>query len=316
MNPVKMEGRIGVLCGGPSAEREISIRSGKAIHEALGAQGLPSVLVELSKDAERIPEEIRKHHLATAFIALHGPFGEDGTIQEILEELKIPHTGSSVEASRYCLDKASCRLRWLAAKLPVPRAILVEPINALIRSHELPFPMVVKPTAQGSSYGISIVDRPEEFPKAVEEAARYGESILLEEYLPGPELTVGILEDQPLPVIQIVPKRRFYDLVAKYTAGMTEYLVPAPLPQEVHRRVQELAKAAHQILGCRSFSRVDMILVPERGPVLLEINTIPGMTATSLLPKAAREAGIDFPELCRRMLASAFHSSVTVMATP
>lgn len=309
-----MTGVIGVLCGGPSAEREISIRSGKAIHEALLGQGFPAVLVDLPRDPERIPEEIRRYTLTRAFIALHGPFGEDGTIQELLEELKIPYTGSSVEASRYCMDKPSCRLRWLAAKLPVPKSLHVEPIVALARSHELPFPMVVKPSAQGSSYGMSIVDRPEELPKAVEEAARYGDRILLEEYLPGPELTVGILEDQPLPVIQVVPKRRFYDLTAKYTAGMTEYLVPAPLPEPVTKRVQELAKRAHETLGCRCFSRVDMILTADRGPVLLEINTIPGMTATSLLPKAALAAGIAFPDLCCRMLSSAFHPSAAVTA--
>ncbi len=313
---MKSEGRVGVLCGGPSAEREISIRSGKAIHEALLSQGFSVLLVELSANGERIPDEIKRADLDYAFIALHGPFGEDGTIQEILEELKIPYTGSWVEASRYAMDKASCRLRWLAAKLPVPKSILVEPINALVRSRELPFPLVVKPVAQGSSYGMSIVDEPEELSKAVQEAARYGEQILLEEYLPGPELTVGILGDQPLPVIQVIPKRRFYDVIAKYTPGMTEYLVPAPLPSEITQRAQELAKAAHNTLGCRSFSRVDMILVPQRGLVLLEINTIPGMTATSLLPKAAKAAGIDFSELCRQMLSSAFHSPAPVGANP
>ncbi|MBI3333636.1 MAG: hypothetical protein HYZ93_06055 [Candidatus Omnitrophica bacterium] len=139
----------------------------------------------------------------------------------------------------------------------------------------------------------------------MEEAVRFSDQIILEEYLPGPEVTVGILEERPLPVIQIVPKRRFYDYVAKYTPGMTEYLVPAPLPDRITQRVQHLALAAHELLGCRSFSRVDMIIVPGRGPVLLELNTVPGMTATSLLPKAAAAVGIGFQELCRRMLASA-----------
>ncbi|MBI3616152.1 MAG: D-alanine--D-alanine ligase [Candidatus Omnitrophica bacterium] len=311
-----MNGRIGVLCGGPSAEREISLRSGKGIHEALGSQGFPAVLVELPQNVARIPEELRKADLTCAFIALHGPFGEDGTIQGILENLKIPYTGSSVEASRYAMDKASCRLRWLAAKLPVPKAVLADPINASARAEEFSFPLVVKPAAQGSSYGMSIVDSAGELPRAMEEASRYGDRILLEEYLPGPELTVGILEDEPLPVIQIVPKRRFYDFIAKYTPGMTEYLVPAPLPGELTRQVQELARAAHEALGCRSFSRVDLILVANRGPVLLELNTVPGMTATSLLPKAAKAACIDFPELCRRMLAPALHPPVTAGADP
>ena len=296
---------IGILCGGPSSEREISLRSGRAIFEALQGQGLPVVLLPLSTDPEKIPDQIRAARIRCAFIALHGPFGEDGTIQQLLEELQIPYTGSSVEASRYAMDKIFCRLRWIAARLPVPRGVAVEPIGAAAHQHELPLPIVVKPAAQGSSFGISIVDRLADLPQAVEEAARYGDRLLLEEYLPGPELTVGILQDLPLPVIQLVPKRRFYDYAAKYTPGMTEYRVPAPLSGEETFRVQQIARRAHEALGCRCFSRVDLILVPGRGPVLLELNTIPGMTATSLLPKAAAAAGIDFPELCRRMLASA-----------
>ncbi len=296
---------IGVLCGGPSREREISLRSGRAVFEALKSKGLPVVLVELSSHLGEIPDEIRKAGLGCAFIALHGFFGEDGTVQALLEEMQIPYTGSPPEACRYAMDKVSSRLRWIVQKLPVPRWTQVHVINALAHLKECAFPLVVKPCAQGSSLGMSIIDSPEEFPAALEEASRYGEPILLEEYLPGKELTVGILEDKALPVIQIVPKRRFYDTIAKYTPGQTEYRVPAPLPGETAQQVQELALRAHETLGCRSFSRVDLILSPERGPILLELNTIPGMTETSLLPKAAACAGIDFPELCLRMLQSA-----------
>lgn len=296
---------IGVLCGGPSAEREISLRSGRAVYEALLSEGHPVVLVELSEDSDQIQDQIKQADLSCAFVALHGPFGEDGTLQMLLEQIGIPYTGSSPEACRYAMDKVSCRRRWLAARLPVPRSVVAEPINAAERVKELKLPVMVKPIVQGSSIGISLVERPEDLQPAVEEAARYGEEILLEEFLPGSEVTVGILQDRPLPVIQIVTKRRFYDFVAKYTPGMTEYLVPAPLPKRTSRLIQAIAQRAHELLGCRSFSRVDLILVPGRGPVLLEINTIPGMTATSLLPKAAAAAGINFPELCRRMLASA-----------
>ncbi len=302
-----MNGPIGVLCGGPSAEREISLRSGRAIQEALSSERLPSLLLELSQERRRIPGELKSSGIGIAFIALHGAFGEDGTIQALLEQLEIPYTGSRVEACRYAMDKVSARKRWMAAGFPVPRGIVAEPINAAARAQkgQMPYPWVVKPTAQGSSLGMSIVDREEQLPQAVEEAGRYGEQILIEEYLPGPELTVGILEDRPLPVIQVAPKRRFYDFQAKYTPGMTEYRVPAPLPDPVRRKVQHLALAAHEALGCRSFSRADLILTADRGPVLLEINVIPGMTATSLLPKAAAAVGIGFPELCRRMLGSA-----------
>lgn len=301
----QFEAPIGVLCGGPSAEREISLQSGQAVYEALRLIGLPVELLVLSKNPQEIPGQLRQANLGCAFVVLHGPYGEDGTLQALLEELHIPYTGSSAEACHFAMDKVSSRRRWLGAKLPVPKWVEAGPINAQIRTQGLPFPIVVKPVAQGSSFGMSIVDRPEEIPEAVEKAASYGERILLEEYLPGPEVTVGILEDQPLPVVQVIPKRRFYDTVAKYTPGMTQYLVPAPLPEETRRRVQDLALAAHEALGCRSFSRVDMILSSRRGPVLLELNTIPGMTKHSLLPKAAAAAGIDFPELCHRMLASA-----------
>ena len=299
---------IGVLCGGPSAEREISLRSGRAVYEAICCLGYPAVLVELSSTADSIPAELKKAKIGCAFIVLHGPFGEDGTIQALCDQMGIPYTGSSAEASHFALDKVSSHRRWIAARLPVPRGVVVEPINASTRAKDLKFPLFVKPIAQGSSLGMSLVDSLRELPQAVEEAAPYGEQLLLEEYLPGQELTVGILEDRPLPVIQIVPKRRFYDTVAKYTPGMCEYHVPAPLPKPTARLVQRLAQRAHRALGCRSFSRVDMILVPRRGPVLLELNTIPGMTSTSLLPKAAAAAGIDFQELCRRMLASATDS--------
>ncbi len=300
-----MTGKIGVLCGGPSAEREISLRSGRAVYQALHSQGLPVARVELSAQTERIPDELKQAGLTHAFVVLHGTFGEDGTIQEMLEEMKIPHTGSSVEASRCAMDKVFCRRRWQAAGLPAPRWVEAGPINAAARSSEFSYPLVIKPVAQGSSYGMSIVDRLEELAPAVERAARYGERILLEEYLPGAELTVGILEEEPLPVIQVIPKQRFYDTVAKYTPGMSEYRVPAPLPAQITQEVQALAKRAHETIGCSCFSRVDLILVPHRGPVLLEINTIPGMTETSLLPKAAAAAGIDFAQLCRRMLSSA-----------
>ena len=301
-----MNERVGVLCGGPSREREISLRSGRAVHEALRSLGHPSVLLTLSQDPAQIPEEIRAAGLGCAFIALHGRFGEDGTVQSLLEEMRIPYTGSPPEACRFGMDKASSRLKWLAAGLPVPRWKEANPLSAAARASELKLPLVVKPVSEGSSLGMSIVDSGQDLQAALEQAAVFGDRILLEEYLAGPELTVGILEDQPLPVIQIVPKRRFYDYVAKYTPGMTEYLVPAPLPQATARAAQEIAGRAHETLGCRSFSRVDLILAEGRGPVLLELNVIPGMTETSLLPKAAAAVGIPFAELCRQMLNSAW----------
>ena len=287
---------IGVLCGGPSREREISLRSGQAVHDALQSLELPVKLVVLSEDPQRIPEELKAAKLGCAFVALHGYFGEDGTLQALLEQMRIPYTGSSAEACRYGMDKIHSRRKWLAVGLPVPQWRLVAPVNAASEAREMIFPLVVKPISEGSSFGISIIDSLEELPEALQAAASYGDQLILEEYLAGPELTVGILQDRPLPVIQIVPKRRFYDYIAKYTPGMTEYLVPAPLPKRVGKMVQDLALQAHEALGCHSFSRVDLILAPGRGPVFLEINTVPGMTRMSLLPKAAAVVGISFPE--------------------
>lgn len=309
-----MNDSIGVLCGGPSAEREISLRSGQAVHEALLSLRLPSALIVLSRETAEIPDQVKRSGIRCAFIALHGTFGEDGSIQAILEQLGIPYTGSSVEACRYAMDKVHSRRRWLSQGLPVPRWEQVDSRGALDPNLRLVFPLVVKPNSEGSSFGMTIVDSAEGLPAAIEQAARYGREILLEEFLPGPELTVGILDDQPLPVIQVVPKRRFYDTVAKYTPGMTEYKVPAPIPDSVRVAAQDLALRAHQALGCRCFSRIDMILTEQRGPVLLELNAIPGMTPTSLLPKAAASAGIDFPQLCQRMLNSAWQKKESVAA--
>lgn len=307
-----LRGPIGVLCGGPSREREISLRSGQAIHEALLSLGLPSALVVLSQDPNRIPGELAAAKISCAFVALHGWFGEDGTLQAILEEMKVPCTGSGVEACRYGMDKVASRRRWLAAGLPIPQWQPADPESAPARAARMKFPIVLKPVSEGSSLGISIVDSPEELPAAAEQAGAFSRDWILEEYLAGPELTVGILQDRPLPIIRIVPKRRFYDYTAKYTPGMTEYLVPAPLEESVARHVEETALRAHEALGCHSFSRVDLILTADRGPVLLELNPVPGMTPTSLLPKAAAAAGLSFPELCRQMLASAWERSPSV----
>ena len=297
---------IGVLCGGPSRERDISIRSGQAVYDALRSLGLSVSLVVLSENTYQIPDEIRLSGLHTAFIALHGRYGEDGTVQALLEQMKIPYTGSSAEACRYAMDKVHSRRRWAAAGIPVPEWKLTDAMAAVSQAEKMKFPLVVKPVSEGSSIGISIVDSADQLSEAVAQAAPRGGPLLLEEYLPGAELTVGILNNQPLPVIQVVPKRRFYDYVAKYTPGMTNYLVPAPLPEPIAKQTQEIARRAHEALGCGSFSRVDFILAEGRGPVVLELNAIPGMTASSLLPKAAALVGISFPELCRTMLESAY----------
>lgn len=294
-------GRVGVIMGGPSAERDVSLRSGKAIMEALLSKGYDAIPLEVWLPTR---EYLKSAEIGVAFIALHGTFGEDGQIQAILDALKIPYTGSKTKASRLGMDKAASRKYFKGVDLDVPAYSVVRRRKAPCLEFELP--VVVKPSAQGSSVGVSIVDKDEDLRGAVDEAFRFDEEVLIEEFLNGREITVGILDDKALPVIGVVPKRRYYDEVAKYTAGMTEYLVPAPISRRESVIAQEAALKAHKCLGCRSFSRVDMILSNESRPVILEVNTIPGMTQLSLLPKAAAAAGIDFAQLCERMLESAF----------
>lgn len=294
--------RIGVLMGGPSAERDVSLRSGRAITEALSNKGYNAVPIEIWLPTR---DELKSANIDVAFIALHGTFGEDGQIQAILEELKISYTGSKVKASQFGMDKIVSRKLFKKAKLNVPEYYVIE--NGTRPEIKFTMPIVVKPAAQGSSVGISIIDNVEELDSAIKEAFKFGEEALLERFIHGSELTVGMLDDKPLPVVQVVPKRRYYDEVAKYTAGMTEYLCPAPITEAEALLAQDAAVRAHRAIGCRSFSRVDMILSGDKA-VILEVNTIPGMTQLSLLPKAAKAAGIDFPELCERMLESAFNN--------
>lgn len=293
-------GRIGVLMGGPSAEREVSIRSGKAILEALLSKGYDARPVELGMPAK---EELKSLRIDTAFIALHGTFGEDGQIQAMLEELNIPYTGSKVKASRLGMDKVASRKLFEKNRLFVPRYEVLT--NGTRPALEFGKQIVVKPSAQGSSVGVTIAEKQKELEEAIDKAFGFGDAVILEEFIEGKELTVGILDDKPLPVIQLVPKRRFYDEVAKYTSGMTEYLVPAPISKMESDMAQDAAIRAHRCLGCASFSRVDMILSREERIIVLEVNTIPGMTQLSLLPKAALAAGMGFAELCERMLRSA-----------
>ncbi|MDD2703530.1 MAG: D-alanine--D-alanine ligase, partial [Candidatus Omnitrophica bacterium] len=244
-----------------------------------------------------------------AFIALHGRFGEDGGIQTLLDEMGIAYTGSDAASSRLAMDKVASRFAFEKAGLHVPRSRL---LNRGAQSTDEPdvyqsaeFPVVVKPAAQGSSIGLSIVDRQDGLRKALEEAFRFDERVLVEEYIAGREVTVGILDDYPLPVIEIIPKKRFFDFEAKYQKGFTDYIVPAQIEAPLAKICQDAAVAAHTALGCFGCSRVDLIISGDGRPYVLEVNTIPGLTETSLLPKAAGAAGIDFSLLCLRLLGMA-----------
>lgn len=294
-------GLVGVLLGGPSTEREVSLKSGRAVSRALKESGYQ--VVEIGEQGE-IEAGIRSHPISAAFISLHGRFGEDGGVQRLLEEMNLPYTGSGIEASRRAMDKALSRKLFAAAGLPIPRG-RVFPAGEGPKDLSFSFPVVVKPVRAGSSIGLSLVRSPEELGPAVDRARCCDREILIEEFIPGRELTVGVLANRPLPLVEIKSKNLFFDFEAKYVQGRSEFTVPARLPRQLYRRVQQLGLAAHRVLGCFSYSRADIILSPTGQPFLLEVNTIPGFTATSLLPQAASAAGIDFPDLCRRLLADA-----------
>ncbi len=303
-------GKIGVLMGGPSSEREISLKSAKAVYTSLSGLGLDVVPIDIvSDDADETARLLRGYGIDCAFVALHGRFGEDGQIQEILESLSIPYTGSGPTASRAAMDKIVSRERFVSAGLHVARGVKVDKESWLRGDNvqpDFPLPWVVKPARQGSSIGMSILESKDGLDQALRTAFGFDTSVIVEEFIAGRELTVGILNDEPLPVIEIVPKSRFFDFQAKYQAGGSEYIVPAKISGPEIVSVQEAALAAHRSLGCFGCSRVDVILRGDGVPFVLELNNIPGMTETSLLPKAARVKGIDFTQLCVILLRCAY----------
>ncbi len=309
--------RVAVLMGGPSAEHEISLKSGHGVVSALTQRGWPVVEVVIPREltlAHAIQfthETLERSRAEVVFIALHGTFGEDGTIQQLCEDLNVFYTGSGAQASRLGLDKVASRNRFTQAGLQVPPWQVVDPSGPeqlKILVERVQFPLIVKPTNQGSSIGVSMVETNDQLNRAIEHAARYDHRVLIEAFIRGRELTVGILGTTALPVVEIQPTPPFFDYAAKYTPGMTRYLVPATLKAACAAAVQHAGLCAHRALGCRHFSRVDMILTDAEQPVILEVNTIPGLTATSLLPKAAACAGLSYEELCEQLVIMALGS--------
>ena len=291
--------------GGLSREREISLKTGKAILKALTEKGYPAVSVDVGDD---IADKLIKEKIECAFLALHGRFGEDGTIQGMLELMGVPYTGSGVLASALAMDKIMSKKLFLFEKIPTPRfeAFRRDEIKKdPLKRTSVPLPVVVKPAREGSTIGVSIVRKDEELVPALKKAGEYDEAILVEEFMKGKEITVGILENIPLPVIEIVPKSGFYDYYSKYTKGETQYILPARIAREKYLSAQEVSLKAFQQLGCSGVARVDLITDENENPFVIDVNTMPGMTETSLLPKAALYAGIPFEDLVERILLGA-----------
>jgi D-alanine-D-alanine ligase len=289
--------KIVVLMGGPGSEREVSLRSGAGIADALREQFPAAEVVPVIVDGTdvRLPEGTE-----LVFIAIHGSFGEDGTLQAILEERGVPYTGTDVGSSELAFDKIASKGAFTEAGVPTPAWEIIRR-DADPASLEMTPPLVIKPPREGSSVGVCIVKRREEIADALHTAGKYADELLAEAFVAGRELTVGILGEEVLPIIEITTQAGFYDYNNKYTAGGSEHLVPAPLDEETARRVREAALTAHRSLGTQVYSRVDIRLDEAGEPWVLEVNTIPGMTATSLLPDAARVAGYTYPALCGRI---------------
>jgi D-alanine-D-alanine ligase len=294
--------RVGVIMGGPSSEREVSLNSGRGVLQALQSKGYSAVGIDWKGLDDDLGARLRQEKIEAAWLALHGTWGEDGCIQGMLECYKIPYTGSSVLASSIAMDKMATRRIFDQESIESPKWRRHHGAADVAR---IGFPLVVKPSAEGSSVGITIVKSEAELQPAIQLAQKYAGVVLLEEYVKGREMTVGVLDEEALGDCEIKPATEFYDYEAKYLRNDTQYLVPAPITDDERRIMHNLAVRAHKALGCSGASRVDMILAEGGRAVCLEINTLPGMTDHSLLPKIAALRGMDYATLVERILSTA-----------
>ena len=289
--------KIGVLYGGTSAERNISLLSGRAVLGALKELKLRAVGIDVNSF---LPFALKKNKIDFAYIALHGPMGEDGTVQGLLEVMGIPYSGCGVFASAVSMDKVYCKMLFDSAGIPTPEWKVITDKNSPVSYPG--YPVVVKPATQGSAIGVSIVENKAGMRSALRKAFSYDPKVLIERYIKGPELTVAVLGNEALPAIEIVPANKFYDFESKYSKGKSRHLIPPRLPKKVVADVQRTALKVFKTLGHKAVSRIDFIVDKKNRPWVLEANTIPGMTKTSLLPDAARAAGMDFNGLVLKII--------------
>ncbi|OGW54680.1 MAG: D-alanine--D-alanine ligase [Nitrospirae bacterium RBG_13_43_8] len=302
--------RIGVLMGGKSTEREVSLRSGKAICTALKDAGYDVVAIDTGPD---ICEALQREKIGIAFIALHGGHGENGAVQGMLEVLEIPYTGSGILASALAMDKEASKKIFLYHKIPVPpfevlsREKGAKSINSLHIGFSIPW--VVKPATEGSSIGVNIVRDKGQVRSAVEKAFALSDRAIIEKYIEGREVHIGVLNNKALGGVEVRPSLEFYSYEAKYQPGLTEYILPPEVNNTTYEEAKETALSAHIALGCRGATRTDLRIDKDGNPHVLEVNTIPGMTETSLLPKVAKLAGLDFPALIEEILRGALNEN-------
>jgi D-alanine-D-alanine ligase len=295
-------GKVAVLMGGPSAERDVSLKGGAGVLAALKRRGVDAHAIDPEAD---VIARLQRERFERAFIVLHGRWGEDGVIQGALETIGMPYTGSGVLGSALGMDKLRCKHLWHGAGIPVPDYVVLQRGAGFEGVVErLGLPLFVKPVREGSSLGVTKVKRAAELAPAFERAAQYDDYVLAERAIAGAEVTCAILEEQALPLIRIEAATEFYDYEAKYIRDDTRYHCPSGLAAAIERRVQDIARRAFELTDCRGWGRVDFMLDADGAPYVLEINTVPGMTDHSLVPKAARQAGIEFDELVLRVLAT------------
>ncbi|MEY2525352.1 MAG: D-alanine-D-alanine ligase [Verrucomicrobiota bacterium] len=292
--------KIAVLMGGPGSERDVSLATGRGVSKALRSVGAHVVDVDVRDQNFELPDDVD-----FAFITIHGTFGEDGQVQRILEDReKVAYTGEGVRGSELAFDKIRSKEKFRAHGVPTPKSEVI----TLGQRPTIPLPIVVKPPRQGSTVGVYIIKSESELDSAMAEASKYDSELLVEEFMAGRELTIGVLGDQALPILEIIPKGGFYDFTNKYpflnpqAGGGAEHVCPAKIDKEKTKEIQDLALGAHRALGLQVYSRVDMILPESGAPTVLEVNTIPGMTEASLLPEAAAAAGISYVDLCLRII--------------
>jgi len=307
-NKIKKDAKIAVLAGGMSSEAEVSMRSGKGCFEALKRLGYNNA--ELVVVDKNIAETLKQGEYEYAYNALHGKYGEDGCIQGLLEILQIPYSGCGVMASSVCMNKEyTKRMLSISDKIPLIKSVFVKKGEDVVEmTKNLKYPLITKPVSEGSSFGMTKVNTPDELEKAYADATKYNDDVLIEEYLVGICATVGVLENNGVPfateILELRPKNEWYDYEAKYTKGMTEFILPAELSAEMTKQVKDIAIEAYKIAGCSGVSRVDFLIV-DNIPYVLEINTSPGMTETSDLPAQAAAMGISYDELVLLILNSA-----------
>lgn len=307
-NVISKDAKIAVLCGGMSSEREVSMRSGKGCFDALQRMGFKNA--ELVVVDENIAQTLKDGNFDIAYNALHGKYGEDGCIQGLLEILKIPYTGCGVMASAVCMNKEyTKRMLGACPEIPLIKSVFVcKGDDVFEMTKDLKYPLITKPVCEGSSFGMTKVNKKEELATAYAEASKFNNDVLIEEYLVGIGTTVGVLERDGVPfateILELRPKNEWYDYEAKYTKGMTEFILPAEISDEMTARVKSLAVKAYETVGCSGVSRVDFLIVDDI-PYILEINTSPGMTETSDLPAQSAVMGIDYDNLVLLILQSA-----------